>query len=470
MKNIPEDLSNKIKTPLQTPANNADPKMSVTVVRAKDTIMDSTYWTTEVIRTKPGLGDLSVAPRRFKPYGSPNRIYEINIQNGIVATSIREYPDKFKEGWKEQFTLGPGKAVAVAFNGEWKYYKKRYRLVTDEKPWISWVDLDGNLFVQLWDEENTKIQLSSNVIKVKMIRAWKNTVIHYLDQGIVAAYIKTDGKVYYRNFCIQENYTEAWEYEKQLNGFTGVAVNVNLFITNDYRMGFTIEDTLGQIHWLVTHRNWGGMASPAENLVTGLRDIKFEVTPIKYYETRSDEEYLKTSISINRFYVCPADTVPEIIGTERLSFTDNKTIKIIFNYNLECELDNLRNSLTLRNAGGQPYIIDTVTEEGMVLTIKTVEEMPTSQDIIVSSPEIQPYYLAFRVTSTCLYDYGDNLNLTIKGLPPIGHSVESVTFDILPTFNVTQVYYSEYNGNDDNISMAISNVNFIVTKVGNNPL
>ena len=209
-----------------------------------------------------------------------------------MATSIRSIQINSKKVGKNNLRwdlVSPLQWLSMASGNT---IKKRYRLVTDEKPWISWVDLDGNLFVQLWDEENTKIQLSSNVIKVKMIRAWKNTVIHYLDQGIVAAYIKTDGKVYYRNFCMQENYTEAWEYEKQLNGFTGVAVNVNLFITNDYRMGFTIEDTLGQIHWLVTHRNWGGMASPAENLVTGLRDIKFEVTPIKVLrDPYNDEQY-----------------------------------------------------------------------------------------------------------------------------------------------------------------------------------
>src|SRR5690606_252275 len=175
-------------------------------------------------------------------------------------------------------------------------------------------------------------QLSSGVTKVRMIRAWKSTTIHYLDQGIVVAYIKTDGKVYYRNYCIQEDHTEVWEYEKELTDFTGTAVDVNLFIANDYRMGFVIEDNLGQVHWLVTPRNWGGMASPAEYLAAGVSDVTFEVTPITYPDLYSDDEHIESSVAIERFYVCPADVTPEIIGTERLSFSDKKTIQIMFNY------------------------------------------------------------------------------------------------------------------------------------------
>ena len=296
MRQLPSDLSSKINQSLQTIGNDANPKMEVLVSRAKNAVVDSTYWTVETIREISGLGDVSVAPRRLIRYGKPDRIYEIHVRDNNVYTSIREYPDRFKEGFKPQFALGPGTSVGVAFNGVWERHRKFYRLITEEQPWVSWVDNIGTLWVQKWDDINSKFQLSSNVKKVKMIRGWKNLVIQQQDQGIVVAYIKTDGKVYYRNYCIQEDYSETWEYEKELTSFTGSAVNVNLFITNDYRMGFIIEDSTGQIHWLVTPRNWGGMASPAENLIIGVRDITLKVIPIKYYENLG---MLKTA-KINR--------------------------------------------------------------------------------------------------------------------------------------------------------------------------
>lgn len=487
MKNIPEDLSNKIKIPLQTPANNADPKMAITVVRAKDTIMDNTYWTTEVIRTGMDLGDVSVAPRRFTPYGSPNRIYEIHVQNGIVSTSIREYPDKLEEGWKEQFTLGPGKSVGIAFDGEWERYKQTYRLVTYEKPWISWVDLNGILWTQKWDEEDTKLQLSTDVVKVRMIRAWKNTAIEYLDQGIVAAYIRTDGKVYYRNFCIQENYTEAWEYEKQLNGFTGVAVNVNLFITNDYRMGFIVEDTAGEIHWLVTHRNWGGMASPAENLISGVKDLEFDVTAIDTYTVHTPsivpapeppassiinpdklrlipDEKLSTTVRPLRVFVCPPSIprIPDITGVERLAFTDNKTIRISFNYELACELDALMPHINIVTTSGKLLEIDQLEQSENDLTIKMVEEMRDMDNLMLTYTEVGSYYIAMKVNDTCVIDYGKAISLSILGRPPEVQENLSVFIDA--TFTVIDILETKMY-EEEHLIAGVSDLTFTVTEV-----
>jgi len=471
MRNLPQSVLNKLNSKHQTTYNNSNMSIDVYVTRAKNTVEDSTYWTVETIREASGLGDVSVAPRRFRPYGPPNRLYEIHVHNGEVKTAIREYPDRLKEGWKDQFSLGTGSSVAIAFNGEWQRYRNLFRLITEEKPYVSWVDGNGDLWVQKWDEHDTKFQLSSGVSKVRMIRAWKNTAIHYLDQGIVVAYIKTNGKVYYRNYCIQEDYTEVWEPERELTDFTGTAVNLNLFITNDYRMGFVIEDSLGQVHWLVTPRNWGGMASPAEHLATSITDIAFEVLPITHHDTYSDDEHIGSSIAIERFYVCPANAVPEIVGTERLSFLDKKTIQVMFNYELECELDNLKDSLVLKNTANQQFTIETVEEDGSVLTIKTVEEMPFTQDVILTYNMVGSYYLAFRISDTCLYDYGSSINLTIKGTPPTGFTGENLKGAVTDiSFVVTQVYYSSIYSDGENLEGTVTDIVFDVTQIGDKPL
>lgn len=463
-------LLQKINEAYQTIANNANPKAGVIVSRPKDTVTDSNYWTVETIREMDGLGDISIAPRRFKTNGKPNRLYGIHVHNGEVKTLVREYPDKLKQGWVEQFNVGVGSAVAMAFNGHWERYRKMWRLITDESPFISWVDNNNDLWTQHWDNELTKLKLASDVTKVRMIRAWKNTAVHYLDQGIVAAYIKTNGKVYYRNYCVQEDYSETWEFEKELTGFTGVAVNVNLFITHDYRMGFVIEDNLGQIHWMVTHRNWGGMASPAENLIAGIKDITFEVIPIKYHDMTASDENISATLNDIKFYVCPADISPSIVNIERLNFEDKKTIQVIFNYNLECNLDGLKSSLTLTNISLQPFTIDTISENNNVLTVKTLEEMPFAQDVILSYSSVEPYILSFRISDTCLYSYDGNINLTIDGVPPIGYVNENLTTSITDViFDVKRVYYKD-TYSSENINTSISDISFVVTKVGSNPL
>ncbi len=276
MRAIPESLLDKIKKQNQTAYENAEPHMSVQVARAKTTVMDSTYWTVETIRQKEGLGDLAVAARRFKPYGGPNRLYNIYVDNGVVKTAIREFPDYQKEKWKNQFDLGPGSAVAIAFDGEWQRYRKKWQPVTVENPFIFWVDTSNKLYVQLWDDAETKFELAANVAKVKALRGWKNVNIPEIDQGVICAYIKS-GKVYYRNYAYQELTKEyAWENEREIEEFSGTAVNLNLFITNDYRAGIVVEDITGKITWFITSRAWAGMAiAPEKFYIRAKAAVKF---------------------------------------------------------------------------------------------------------------------------------------------------------------------------------------------------
>lgn len=294
MRNIDPSLLKKLEKNNQTKYEKANPRMSVAVARARNAVMDSTYWVREEIRTGPNLGDVSVAPRRMRRNGPPNRIYEIHVYNGEVRTSIREYPDKFKDGFKHQFTIGQGSNVAIAFDGEWQRHRASWRLVTHEKPWIFWVT-NGELFTQHWDDEDTRRTLASNVIFCKAIRGWKNLNMADKDQGIVVGYIKSDGKVYYRNYCQLLDLSYTWEPERQVTEFTGTALSLNLFITNDYRMGFVVEDSLNDIYWYITDRNWAGMAISADTLSVAPAELSVDLIPIQYYDGFMPDETISVA-------------------------------------------------------------------------------------------------------------------------------------------------------------------------------
>ncbi|CAK7037893.1 hypothetical protein [Tissierella sp.] len=289
MRIISPSLLNKLKDKNQTPFNKSDPKMNISLARARSSIMDSSYFTVETIRTKPGIGDISIGLQRLKPYGPPSAIYEIHIDNGIGKTAIRKYPDKRKEGWMEQFELGAVSSVAICFDGRWiKNSKGRWQIVTKEKPYIFYVRTDNKLYVKLWDEVEEKL-LAENVKKVKVIRGWKSAVVGKDDHGLIAAYIKTDGKVYYRNYSEQEDGKFVWENERQMTEFSGTAINLNLFITNDYRTGIIIEDNNGKITWLITNRNWAGMAIATDKILAR-NDIKVNFIETTKYKTFKEEK------------------------------------------------------------------------------------------------------------------------------------------------------------------------------------
>lgn len=318
MRSLPTSLQRKLSQQMQTIYNDADPRMQVVIARARAEVVDYTYWTVETIRETSGLGDVSVAPRRFRPYGPPNRIYGIYVHNGEVKTMIREYPDKLKDGWQDQFSLGAGSSVAIAFDGRWERYRKLWRLVTEEKPWLFWVDDNNVLWRQYWDDASTKIQLDTGVTRVRAIRAWKNVNLPAHDQGIVVGYIKTDGTVWYRNYCQQADYSYVWESPRQLTDFTSTAVNLNLFLSNDYRMGFVIEDSTHQVHWFVTPRNWAGMALEQDKIaVTAKADVVF--TEVTHHRVVA-EEIITVSANADVAFLFGA-TDNTIIGLENLPMT-----------------------------------------------------------------------------------------------------------------------------------------------------
>ena len=284
MRQLPSDLSTKINQSLQTIGNNANPHMSIIVARARSSVRDSSYFMIEKIREKEGITDIAVSARRLIPYGSPDRIYGIHIENGIAKTSIREYPDKLKEHWKYQFDVEPAKAVSICFDGRWLLNRyKRYGLKTDETPWIFWIGNDDKLYARIWDTGEI-ITLAENVVKIDTMRGWIPAQAgHTDDQGIIVGYIKTDGKVYYRNYCMQSTGTILWELEREVTQFGVDNLGIRLFKSNDFRIGFIAEKTTGNMMAL-TNRNWAGMSIPAEKLTASV-NCKIEFIPIEASDT-----------------------------------------------------------------------------------------------------------------------------------------------------------------------------------------
>jgi len=288
MRHVPIALQNKLDKMFQTIAENANPSMLVSVARSRSSIIDTSYFVVETIREKAGLGEVAVAVRRQIVDYSPDQIFEVHLDNGIAKTAYRAYPDKLKAGWQNGITLEAAQSVAIAFDGNWvrdMYHK--WQMVTDEFPWIFWVTTAGMLKAQIWHDATSLVQIASaDVVKCVALRGWKSTVIPTDDQGIVVAYIKTDGTVWYSGYCRQSDGTTVWEVAREVTDFTGSAVSVNLFLTNDYRLGFAIEDSTGAMYWYITTRCWGGMAIESDTILAMLSaSIDFvEIKTTRMYE------------------------------------------------------------------------------------------------------------------------------------------------------------------------------------------
>ncbi len=176
---------------------------------------------------------------------------------------------------------------SLVFDGEWIYRDGRWKLQTEDTPYIFWVTSSGVLNAQKYGDSYIQ-EIATGVTSTSTLRAWKNTVFPERDQGMVVSYVKNN-ILYYRAYCIQaDGVSVTWEPEREVVYLSGFAKRASLFLLNDYRIGFSIEDTSGNIHWLITERNWAGMAIGQEHIgVTASAQVDF--IPVTYHNTYEDE-------------------------------------------------------------------------------------------------------------------------------------------------------------------------------------
>jgi|GEM_PF-4401982 len=132
--------------------------------------------------------------------------------------------------------------AAIEFNGIFKLAPNaiRYDLITQEYPWVFWIDLAGVLYGQYGYDISTRISLASGIVKLSACRGWNSLEYLERDMGLIIAYVKTDGSVAYRQLVGTASGNEIW-YPEQVISEAGVGnTYINVHRLNDYRMGFAV--------------------------------------------------------------------------------------------------------------------------------------------------------------------------------------------------------------------------------------
>lgn len=245
-----------------------------------------------------------------------DRFFRIKVEDGetlLEGADGRDYP--FLR-WRGDLKLPLAKSIGIEFDGIWEYDEPygRYNFMGAKKPYIYWVEMDGSLYTRLWDEEDTQFLIAEDVVRFSVVRGWKNVNYWEQDHGIVVAYIKTNGKAYYRNFAQQPlNRPTAWEEERLIES-SGRVQGINAFRTNDYRTGILLESD-GKIHWTITERNWAGMGVPSHSVSVAPVEVTADLIDIEYPVVYAPDEFIS---------VAPVQISPDL----RYAKTDNKFITI----------------------------------------------------------------------------------------------------------------------------------------------
>ena len=326
---IPSSLLDKVKQAMQTIGNNAEPKMTIIAQKASKYLSQGSFLSPRTVRTGNSLGSLDICIRRETPHQEPTEIVMVYIENGLAKVATLPYVHTPDQYFEYQYTIGPATDVACDFDGRWNLITDRselyfdtntiWELITFGEPYIAYIN-SGVLYVQ--QGQGASIELSTEAVKCSLLRAWKSVTDILTDQGIVCAYIKTDTKIYYRNYCEQPDGSYFWETPREITDFGVGNNNISLFLAADYRLGLLVENT-GSIKWAITNRSLSGMAILPEYLSILPANIDLLVKEIEYHNAQALIEYI--NLLSPMFTIIDKFTGDVLLrDAENISYTDEE--------------------------------------------------------------------------------------------------------------------------------------------------
>ena len=249
MRPINEDLKGRFESPLQTAANNTDPRLSALLSRDTIPLTSGADLERSVILETSGLTACSVAVRRPRAGREPDAVYAAYIDQTGAHVKISALSPKLSAlAWQDVgFSAPTATDVALAFDGTMpKKADGTAEFVTAERPWIFWIDggvLKGRILGLLGDVTLA----TANAERVSAIRAtW--TQAAETDFGLVV-FFTLAGSLYYRQLI-----DGAWmDAEPVTFGPPGVTwTDIAAFRTWDYRVGVQAVGSDGKVYELFT--------------------------------------------------------------------------------------------------------------------------------------------------------------------------------------------------------------------------
>jgi len=326
MRPISSALLAKLSQRWQADATDSKPNLKLIATQSSvNTLI------TEPIHSGIAAAYGDVALRQLPGELAPSYAYAICVDSGVAKVYGRALPADYEQAWVYLWTLGAAIDVAIEYNGTWQITNTRnyYMLITEETPWIFWVDVSEVLWAQHWQDTSTKVQLDTGVSGISACRAWQSIITPTDDQGLIVAYIK-DGKAWYRAYCLEVTGTPAWEAALQITALGSAVTTIDVFRTNDYRVGFVAETGAG-MQYVLSARQYAGGSFRPEFFSIMPTQIAFGIITIDYHQTvETDHITAQPSTPFARMFDDPAPAV-SVVSVTRTGLRD---LDLALNYPL----------------------------------------------------------------------------------------------------------------------------------------
>lgn len=282
------------------------------------------------------ITDLTV--KRLLSDNSPSQLFAVGIEDGNARVRSRPIKGGADVVWEPLYEVGPAKTAAIEFDGIFSLVNgTKTTLYTDDLPYLFWTDLSDTLWTQYGDDDTSREKLADNVISISACRAWNSIEFPEIDDGLIVAYIKTDGSVAYRTRVGKALGFAYWDPEEVIEeaGVGNTAVHVHRL--NDYRVGFSVAGCNKQF---ISTRSLLGQGIKASYV-----EYKMKNRPV------FSVEYTKVNTGVRAL---------EVASTRRIS---ESLCEVTFNYDVVVQ-DEYAPNLTATYYGNPVQVLRTYATNG----------------------------------------------------------------------------------------------------------
>lgn len=259
--------------------------------------IDGGYLAQRVLDVAMDVMDLAI--RQISSSDGPDEIWIVGNDAGKTLVRKRDYNEEnVNVTWTAVAAMGYFKAGAIEFNGQWvlRAAAGKYTLNTEEVPYLFLVTEEGQLWAYHGPNDEVPFLLDTSVTMVRACRAYSSIDYPEQDQGLIVAYLKTDGTAWYKQYVWNE-YSQQfyWLPEVQIGTDTWDYINVSRL--NDYRVSFQLSNNEKNL-WIYSDRTWVGQATPPEffSLYSNYIDKSAIYSPASFVRNVQIDSYSTTSV------------------------------------------------------------------------------------------------------------------------------------------------------------------------------
>jgi hypothetical protein len=384
MKSIDSTLLARLKSARQTYDANADARLNIWISRPTTALTNSQFLEKQQILAGSSITDVAVAACHPVIYRPVTRIYVGYVDNGTAhvryATAVTAMKDHI---WHDTGFSETASAVALEFNGTMpKDRKGRVEFVTEELPWVFWVNSGVAYGCVLGDQANAVTLASANATDVFAVRGMWSEVGGF-DFGLVL-FMVISGQLYYRQLI-----DGVWMDAENVSSVGGLDLTV-LTITSiaamrtwDYRIVIQIQDSTGAMYEIFTQ--YMGIGKQNVEHVEMTAEATGGLIAVDYRNT-AENEHIEMTTSASGDLIYGLSSVPiSVANIDNGSGDYGYVVQVVLDYPVTGVSGNFA-AFVLTDSNSVTYTgtAISVSADGLTLTITFPDFNNASGDLTLS--------------------------------------------------------------------------------------